>query len=117
MWPRRRGCRIKTPVAGHSLRKMGSESCLCWNIRGLNSGARRDSVTELVRSERISLIYLQETRLDVISDYDVMQILGLGFDYVCLPIVHTGGGGGSSCLEKCGVDGYLLFHAHFLGIN
>jgi hypothetical protein len=74
-------------------------------------------VTELVRSERISLIYLQETRLDVISDYDVMQILGLGFDYVCLPIVHTKGGGGSSRLEKCGVDGYLLFHAHFLGIN
>jgi hypothetical protein len=38
------------------------------------------------------LVCLQETKLDVISDFDVIQILGSGFDYVFLPMVHTWGG-------------------------
>jgi hypothetical protein len=69
-------CRIKSLVIGRSSCKMGSENYLCWNVRGLNSGARRDSVRELVWSEQISLVCLQVTKLDVISDYDIMQILG-----------------------------------------
>jgi exonuclease III len=71
---------------------MGSKNCICWNVRGLNSGAQRDVVRELIRAERLSLVCLQETTLDVINDFDVMQILGPGFDYVYLPTLHAIGG-------------------------
>jgi hypothetical protein len=71
---------------------MGSERCICWIVRGLNSSTRRDAVRDLVQSERLSLVCLEETKLDVINDFDVMQILGPGFDYVYLPTVHTRGG-------------------------
>jgi hypothetical protein len=58
----------------------------------MNSDARQDSVRELVRSECLSLLCLQETKLDVITDFDIIQILGLGFDYVYLSPSHTQGG-------------------------
>jgi exonuclease III len=72
--------------------QMGSQNVLCWNVRGLNARSHRDSIRELVMSEHVSLICLQETKMSVISDYDVVQILGLGFDYFYLPAVHTRGG-------------------------
>jgi hypothetical protein len=59
-------------------------------------------VRDLVQSERLSLVCLEETKLDVINDFDVMQILGPGFDYVYLPTVHTRGGYPGH-LERCGV--------------
>jgi exonuclease III len=71
---------------------MGSENLLCWNIRGLNSCLLCEVVREVVRSERISFVCLQESKLNIISDYDVSQILGLGFDYYYLPAIHTRGG-------------------------
>jgi hypothetical protein len=42
--------------------------------------------------EHISLVCLQETKLDTISDFDVIQLLGSGFNYVFLSVVHTRGG-------------------------
>jgi hypothetical protein len=54
--------------------------------------AHRDAVRDLVRAEWISFVCLQETKLDVISAFDVMQIVGAGFDYFFLPAVHTRGG-------------------------
>jgi exonuclease III len=45
-------------------------------------------------AERPSIVCLQETKLDVISDFNDMQILGLGFDYAYLPTIQTWGGGG-----------------------
>jgi exonuclease III len=52
----------------------------------------RNAVRELVRTENISLVCLQETKMDAISDFDIMQILGAGFDYFFLPVVQTRGG-------------------------
>jgi hypothetical protein len=46
----------------------------------------------LVTSECVSLVYLQETKLDVITDHDVMEMLDQGFGFVYLPAVHTHGG-------------------------
>jgi hypothetical protein len=63
---------------------MASENVLLWNVRGLHSVAHRNAVRDLVVSESLSLACLQETKLDVISDFDVIQILGSGFDYVYL---------------------------------
>lgn len=57
---------------------MNCENMLVWNVRGLNSRAHRDAVRELVIVERPSLVCLQETKMHVISDFDVMQVLGAG---------------------------------------
>jgi hypothetical protein len=44
-----------------------------------------------VATERLSLVCIQETKIDVISDFDVIQLLGPGFEYVYLPTIHTRG--------------------------
>jgi exonuclease III len=68
---------------------MGLESILTWNVRGLKSRSHRDAICELVRAERPSIVCLQETKLSVISYFDVIQIIGVGFDYYFLPVVGT----------------------------
>jgi exonuclease III len=64
---------------------------LVWNVRGLNARSHRATVHDLVASEHASLICL-ETKLDIISNNVVMELLGQGFSYVYLPAVHTHGG-------------------------
>jgi exonuclease III len=71
---------------------MDSDCILVWNVRGLNSSAHHDVVHDLVTTEKLSIVCLQETKLSVCSDFDVIQILGHGFDYFCLPAIHTRGG-------------------------
>jgi exonuclease III len=71
---------------------MSSGNIVIWNVRGLNSRSRRDVVRELVTSERPSIVCLQETKLDVISQSDILQILGQGFDYFYLLADQTHGG-------------------------
>jgi hypothetical protein len=44
-----------------------------------------------VRDGRPSFICLQETKLHVLNDYDVLQLLGHGFDYAFLPSIQTRG--------------------------
>jgi exonuclease III len=66
---------------------------LCWNVRGLNDPAKRDAVREFVASLRVTIVCLQETKLDVIDDFLVMQCLGPSFDgYVYVPADETRGG-------------------------
>jgi len=54
---------------------------MVWNVRGLNSRSRRNVVRELIAQENISLLLLQETKLDVCSATLVMEICGSGFDF------------------------------------
>lgn len=56
---------------------MDCENLLTWNVRGLNADAHRDSICKLVVAKRPSLICLQETKMSVISNFDVIQIMGL----------------------------------------
>jgi hypothetical protein len=66
---------------------------LCWNPRGLNDPAKRDSVREVVDSLRVNLVCFQETKMAVIDSFIVNQCLGPsfdGFDY--LPAEETRGG-------------------------
>ncbi|KAG2641626.1 hypothetical protein PVAP13_2KG240958, partial [Panicum virgatum] len=67
-------------------------NCLVWNVRGLNSRARRNVVRELVAQENISLLSLQETKLDVCSLNTIMETCGAGFDFLSLPSTNTCGG-------------------------
>jgi hypothetical protein len=53
---------------------------------------RRNVVHDLVMMETPSIVCLQATKLNVCSDYDVILILGHGFDYFYLQADHTGGG-------------------------
>jgi hypothetical protein len=71
---------------------MGSDNILCWNVRGLHARAHHDAVRELVRAELISFVCLQETRMDAFSDFDIMQLLGSGFEYSYLLAAQTRGG-------------------------
>jgi exonuclease III len=64
---------------------MGSKSLVVWNMCSLNLHAHRDAVRELVSTERPSIICLQETKLHVILDFDVLQILGMSFNYSYMP--------------------------------
>ena len=43
---------------------MLSENWLVWNVRGLKSRARHNVVREIISQENISLLSLQETKLD-----------------------------------------------------
>ena len=65
---------------------------LVWNVRGLNSRSQRNVVWELVAQENISLLSLQETKLNDCSDSLVLEICGAGFDYFFQSAVNTCGG-------------------------
>jgi exonuclease III len=71
---------------------MTSVNCLIWNVRGLNDRARRDTVHQVVQSCGPIIVCLQETKLALISDFDVLSILGQGYSYVYLAAQETRGG-------------------------
>lgn len=72
---------------------MGNTTIMSWNVRGLNDRARRDVVRKLVDNIRPSMVCLQETKLDVISQYLVFAMLGMSFaDFACLHASNTRGG-------------------------
>jgi hypothetical protein len=45
-----------------------------------------------VRSEKVSLLSLQETKLNVVNDALILDMLGIDFNYVALPTVSGCGG-------------------------
>jgi exonuclease III len=66
---------------------------LNWNVRGLNSAARREAVKLMVHKARPYIICLQETKLDAIDGALAMEFMGQEFnclDY--LPAEETRGG-------------------------
>ena len=63
-----------------------------WNVCGLNQCARCSAIHELVMSEKVSLLCLQEEKLDVVNNSLILDMLSLDFDYVALPVVHSCGG-------------------------
>lgn len=67
------------------------EHLVIWNMRGLNRRARRTAVRELVRSEKVYFLCHLETKLDVVCNKLMLDML-LDFDYFALPVVHTRGG-------------------------
>ena len=62
-------------------------------MHGLNAHVRRVVVRTLVDDVKPSIICLQETKLDVISQFLILSMLGRDFsDYAYLPASHTRGG-------------------------
>jgi len=73
---------------------MNPSQILIWNVRGLNSVARRDAVRVLVDSAKIDIICLQETKMVAVSRQTILSMLGSDFDnnFICLPSVGASGG-------------------------
>jgi len=72
---------------------MDNTTVLSWNVRGLNARARRDAVRTLIDDVRPSIVCLQETKLDVITDTMVLSMLGIAFsEFAYLPASETHGG-------------------------
>ena len=66
---------------------------LCWNVRGLNNPAKRKAVREFVITVKVNLACFQETKMDVMDQYIVMQCLGPSLDgFAYLPAVEMRGG-------------------------
>jgi hypothetical protein len=63
-----------------------------WNVRGLNSRARRDGVREFIAQERVSVVCLVETKLTALQPCMLSELMGVAFDYVCLPSEGAAGG-------------------------
>lgn len=70
-----------------------SPALICWNVCGLNNPAKRKAIKEFIGTVKINIACLQETKLDVIDKYIVMQCLGLSFDgFAYVPSEETRGG-------------------------
>ena len=49
---------------------------LCWNVRGLNSPARRETVSLLLHEIGVNIVCLQETKLQLVDDALALETLG-----------------------------------------
>lgn len=67
-------------------------SCFVWNMRGLNSQARRNAVREFLVQHRAMVVCLQETKLSSICTTLASEILGTMFDYEFVPAANVSGG-------------------------
>jgi exonuclease III len=66
---------------------------LDWNVHGLNDPAKRDAFREFVAQIKVSVVCLQETKLEFIDEFVVRQCLGPSFDrFKFLPAEGTRGG-------------------------
>ena len=64
-----------------------------WNVRGLNSGAKRTAVRSVISAAAPTIVCLQETKLAPVSDAIVVDTLGPSVeDYFFLPADGTRGG-------------------------
>lgn len=64
-----------------------------WNVRGLNSPAKRKALREFVDSCKPAILCIQELKLDTVDQFLIMQCCGpayVGFSY--LPAIGTRGG-------------------------
>lgn len=58
---------------------MDNTTIMSWNVCGLDNRARRDTIRVLVDDVHPSIVCLQETKLDVSSQYLVFAMLGMCF--------------------------------------
>jgi hypothetical protein len=56
---------------------------LCWNVRGLNNVARRETVRETIATTTFHLVCLQETKLIFVDQFLVASLGGPKLDMFC----------------------------------
>lgn len=66
---------------------------LVWNVPGLNTKSRRDALHGVVADHNVSIVCVQETKLNVISQRQIYEMLGAEFSsFAYLPASDTRGG-------------------------
>jgi hypothetical protein len=70
---------------------MNNNHLLCWNVRGLNSRARRNVVRTVVTQQRASVVCVQESKIENFSVSMNLEITGFDFDYISLPATGFAG--------------------------
>jgi len=60
---------------------MNPSKILIWNVRGLNSTARQDSLRSLVESTKADIVCIQETKMEIISKQILISALGSSFSH------------------------------------
>ena len=66
---------------------------LVWNVRGLNSPARRTAVRSFINLHAVSVVCLQETKLSDVDSAVVAEICGVAFsEFVFSPSDGASGG-------------------------
>lgn len=72
---------------------MDPKNIIVWNVRGLNSTARQDSVRIMVETAKVDIVCLQETKMEAISRRLILSMLGSSFsNYIFLPSIGASGG-------------------------
>ncbi|KAJ9691417.1 hypothetical protein PVL29_013560 [Vitis rotundifolia] len=66
---------------------------LCWNVRGANDSSKRKLIKALVRSQKVDLICIQETKIQLMSE-GVVRSIGVGrfLDWRALDASGSAGG-------------------------
>ena len=63
---------------------------IIWNVRGLNSRARRIAIRSLIFTTDASIVCFQETKMESIYLSTILEALGSEYDeYVYLPAIGT----------------------------
>jgi len=72
---------------------MDPAKILIWNVRGLNSTARQDSLRTLVEASRSDIVCIQETKISTSARRVILSALGTDFsEFAELPSVGASGG-------------------------
>lgn len=77
-----------------------------WNVRGLNSVARRQVVKNLISDHRAPLFAFKKLNSPFVNDLVISEILGHQFigNYAALPVAGTRGG----VIIACSLQRYLM---------
>lgn len=98
---------------------MDPSQILIWNVRGLNSTARRDAVRMLVDSTRTDIVCLQETKMADISRGLILSMLGSDFDnnFCFLPSIGASGGILVAWKNRIGLVGATRIDSHCVSVQ
>lgn len=94
LWPSWACTPLRAGRCFYLILPMDPSHILIWNVRGLNSAARQDSVRVLVTLAAVDIVCLQETKMEVVTRRLILSMLGVDFDnnFVFLPSVGARGG-------------------------
>ena len=72
---------------------MDPRKILIWNVRGLNSATRQDSVRTIVDSSQADIVCIQETKIPTMTNRVLLSALGSDFsEYTVVPAAGVSGG-------------------------
>lgn len=97
---------------------MDPDKILIWNVRGLNSSVRQDSVRTLITSSQVDIVCLQETKFAAVSQRVMLAMLGSDFSsFVELPSIGASGGILVAWRNSVGTTGKTRVDEHNISVQ